>query len=289
MKIAYNSMWHGFDIENNWFNYMFMDYFNNPEIEFSYDQNDADLIFSSVFGPPPFGRGRKIFFTGESRKDGYTPDQILLGFDQSNIQSLIFRLPLWMIYINWWPEKFYPQHIVGGPTYKVDLERLSTPSNSEQIATFLSRPFFCSMVVTNPTENRQQAYQALSSIDAIHGYGRMFGNYYTGEKSDILNQYKFNVCFENTISDGYVTEKLFEAKLSGSIPIYWGDSWAKKDFNPNGFIDYTDMSSMQELVDTVRKIYSSVDLMGQYVYEPMFKEPPSLEPLFEFFDKVKLK
>lgn len=39
-----------------------------------------------------------------------------------------------------------------------------------------------------------------------------------------MNHYMFHLAFENTYEDGYVTEKLFDSLLAGSIPIYLGDS-----------------------------------------------------------------
>uniref|UniRef100_A0A7S1ETV4 Fucosyltransferase n=1 Tax=Timspurckia oligopyrenoides TaxID=708627 RepID=A0A7S1ETV4_9RHOD len=46
-------------------------------------------------------------------------------------------------------------------------------------------------------------------------------------KIQFLSQYKFNLCPENSLSFGYVTEKLLDASLSGAIPIYCG---GKKHF-----------------------------------------------------------
>jgi hypothetical protein len=266
-----------------------MEYFKDDNIIFSLDIHDADIVLNSVFGNSIQTDAKKIFFTGESRKNGYTPDQILIGFDETNLNKKVFRFPLWYTYINWWPEKFYPEQIVGDPKYIVDINSLSKAPADKEINDFISRKMFGCMVVTNSTELRSMTYNSLSNIDRVDGYGAMFNNYYTGNKMDILKNYKFNVCFENTLSDGYVTEKLFEAKLAGCIPIYWGDSAAHNDFNSNGFIDFTRMSSLQELSDTVKSIYESEDRMIEIASQPMFNSPLSLDPLYDFFDKVGLK
>lgn len=43
------------------------------------------------------------------------------------------------------------------------------------------------------------------------------------QKRKILGEYRFNFCFENVSGiRGYLTEKLFDALLSGVVPIYWG-------------------------------------------------------------------
>jgi FkbM family methyltransferase len=40
-------------------------------------------------------------------------------------------------------------------------------------------------------------------------------------KDHFLRQTRFNVCPENSAGSGYVTEKLYDAFMAGSIPIYW--------------------------------------------------------------------
>jgi len=289
MKIAYTAMWSNFNLEDNWFNEMFKDYFHDDSIEFGADLTGADIVFSSVFGPQPIiGNGaRRIFWTGESRKNGYTPDQILLGFDKTDIGGMKFRLPLWYVFINWWPDKFYPPHDVGGPTHIVDIDYMSREREVYEVSDILNRPGFCSMVVSNGTPHRVEAFERLMEIGPVEGWGNMFGHMYPGSKIDLLGRTRFNACFENTISPGYVTEKLFEAGLAGCIPIYWGDDTARDDFNPAAFIHHR--GTMDELIDEVRKVNGSNQAMIEMASHPFFLRRPSLEPLYSFFDSVKLK
>jgi hypothetical protein len=41
-------------------------------------------------------------------------------------------------------------------------------------------------------------------------------------KSETFAQYRFAICFENSILRGWITEKLFDCFFAGTIPIYWG-------------------------------------------------------------------
>ncbi len=41
-------------------------------------------------------------------------------------------------------------------------------------------------------------------------------------KSQTLAQYRFALCFENSILKGWMTEKLFDCFFAGTIPVYWG-------------------------------------------------------------------
>lgn len=53
-------------------------------------------------------------------------------------------------------------------------------------------------------------------------------------KIETLKNYKFVICFENScITLGYITEKIFDALIAGTVPIYWGapniDQYIPKD------------------------------------------------------------
>lgn len=46
---------------------------------------------------------------------------------------------------------------------------------------------------------------------------------YADNKREYLKNFRFNICPENVDAPGYCTEKIFDAFLSGTIPIYHGD------------------------------------------------------------------
>lgn len=53
----------------------------------------------------------------------------------------------------------------------------------------------------------------------------VFGNGYkkVDNKIEALRDYKYTIVVENEKSDGWYTEKLIDALVTGTIPIYWGD------------------------------------------------------------------
>lgn len=73
-------------------------------------------------------------------------------------------------------------------------------------------------------------------------------------KLKTLTGYKFTLCFENTIFPGYITEKLFDCLLAGTIPIYLGapdiDAYVPKDV----FIDFRDFKNYSSLDDFLRNM-----------------------------------
>ena len=52
-------------------------------------------------------------------------------------------------------------------------------------------------------------------------------------KREAIGKFLFNLAFENSIEDGYVTEKPFDALVSGTVPIYMGDTKMLKSLLPH--------------------------------------------------------
>lgn len=67
-------------------------------------------------------------------------------------------------------------------------------------------------------------------------------------KYSILNNYTFNICFENCIYPDYVTEKLFDAIISGCVPIYWGADYMENILPKECFVDASAFPSISDLV-----------------------------------------
>lgn len=80
-------------------------------------------------------------------------------------------------------------------------------------------------------------------------------------KRDVMQKYKFALCYENASFPGYVTEKVFDAMFAGCIPVYLGDNG---QYLP-GVIYRSAFKSDQEL-------YAFLKLMGPIQYERRLRE-----------------
>ena len=103
------------------------------------------------------------------------------------------------------------------------------------------------------------------------------------DKRTCLSQYKFNICFENYAAPSYVTEKIFDAMLSGTVPVYFGAQDIGIYVPASCFVDASSFATMNELADYLEKITESEalaiiaagqeflrsDLGLQYSYEAM--------------------
>lgn len=78
---------------------------------------------------------------------------------------------------------------------------------------------------------------------------------YTPAKWETLKNYKFNVCYENyTHQRGYITEKIFDAMIAGSVPIYWGADNITDYIPKECFIDRRNFSSEAELLEFMKSM-----------------------------------
>jgi len=90
------------------------------------------------------------------------------------------------------------------------------------------------------------------------------------DKLAFLSAYKFTIAFENSSYPGYITEKILEALVAGTLPIYWGNPMAARDFNPQCFINCHDFEDFDAVIDHVSNVDRDDDLYHQYMTAPIF-------------------
>jgi hypothetical protein len=73
-------------------------------------------------------------------------------------------------------------------------------------------------------------------------------------KGNELQNFKFTLCFENTRFQGYITEKIFDSMLAGSVPIYLGTKEIQKVVPLGCFINAEDFANPEELLNHIRSI-----------------------------------
>ncbi|NET50403.1 MAG: glycosyl transferase, partial [Merismopedia sp. SIO2A8] len=85
--------------------------------------------------------------------------------------------------------------------------------------------------------------------------GSSRGGNYIAKKLDILSEYNFNLCFENTNFDYYCTEKIWDSICAYCLPIYYGrGNKIYEDFPQNSFIDFCDFDNTSQLFDYIKNM-----------------------------------
>ena len=103
-------------------------------------------------------------------------------------------------------------------------------------------------------------------------------------KKNILKNYAFNLCPENSLYPGYYTEKVPEAFLSKSLPITWADSNIKLDFNNKSLINLLDYSknNFSEIIE----LLNDDIFLQRFTKEPLLLTEPNLVDEYKFVKKL---
>ncbi len=123
---------------------------------------------------------------------------------------------------------------------------------------------FCTLVASNWTPARLQMVEFFSAKPEgeFEFYGKtpdflatskMYkgtipGTHSGPQKYNVLKDYKFCICFENTpLYRGYITEKIFGCFAAGCVPVYWGATNVEQYIPKECYIDYRDFKTKEEL------------------------------------------
>ncbi|KAL7128464.1 hypothetical protein ABFS83_14G319200 [Erythranthe nasuta] len=79
-----------------------------------------------------------------------------------------------------------------------------------------------------------------------------------------MSHYKFVLAIENTMTESYVTEKLFYALDSGAVPIYFGAPNVWDFIPPHSIIDGTQFSSMEQLASYIKSVANDPIAYAEY-------------------------
>ncbi len=109
-------------------------------------------------------------------------------------------------------------------------------------------------------------------------------------KLKTLASYKFSLCFENTLTKGWLTEKIFDCFHVGTIPIYWGATDIEELIPPECFIDMRRFANYDELRTFLRS-RTNEDIeqyrrsARDFLQSPAFR-PFSREAFIAIFERI---
>lgn len=255
IHIKFVDFWPGFTPKDNFLTNILTEKYN------VIISDNPTYLFFSMFGYENLDYNCvKIFFTGENNTPNFDAADYAIGFSYISFQDRYIRIPLYVLYC--------------------DLEslRLIKDVDREQL---LNRKF-CSFVFSNnycADSARIDFYHILSKYKKIDAGGALFNNVggKVPDKLEFVKNYKFNIAFENSLFDGYTTEKLVEPMRVNSLPIYWGNPSVAKDFNTKSFINAADFETLQELADYVAYLDNNDEAYIEKLSQPRLTEESPLD------------
>jgi len=257
LKIAFVDFWPEWDVED------FITPILKNHFDIIVDQKNPDILFHSIFNKmseAPKYKCKKVLILAENWRPGQFKSDFSISFDPNSKTN--FRLPLWQMY---WLLK---------PELKDRLFK------RKQLSEFKN---FCSFTVSNPSNMlRNNHFDIISGYKRVNAYGKVRmntfalnkfsnGKYWRDAKDQFFldNTHKFMMAYENSSSPFYCTEKLMDAFLCGSVPIYWGDPKVVEDWNPKSFIN---VMKDKGWFDTIKLMDDNKTLFDEYYLEPVFTE-----------------
>ena len=241
------------------------------------DEETPDIAFYSVDYANQneiqkyLGTNTKIvYYTGENQLPDWDKVDLAFTFSYDDHGGKNYRLPLWVMYINWFNRPYNPNR---DQAHLCDIDSLFTQPNN------ILKKQFCNFLYTQPKGRRMTIFPQLDTAfpNKIISAGSAFNNVGfkipgrsdTPEKVEFLNQFKFTISFENESSSGYQTEKIFHPMTVNSIPIYWGNPTPETDFNTESFVLANNLTD-EEVCDKIRTIDEDEELYRHILTQPWF-------------------
>ena len=157
------------------------------------------------------------------------------------------------------------------PTEVHQLTALNNIYNATKIRrTNIQKKKFCAWVVSNSGGTvRNKFFDKLSEYKKVDsgGYFRNNMGFKVEDKLGFLANYKFSICFENSKTLGYISEKLSDAFEAGTIPIYYGDDSVLELINNKSYIHVRDENDFETKIEMIKKIDQNDTLYEQMIRE----------------------
>jgi hypothetical protein len=282
IKIALFNFWEGFQIEhlNQYFPSL------SAKYRFIQDQRQPDLAVFSVFtgggwpwtmpAPPDLGVPT-LFLTGENTTPDMDKCDYAISFRRDIDSPNHMRIPNWVRVMNL--RGRHPRTLL---------------SAQREAAT--DRDKFCLFMYRNQVALRENFFRILSSRSPVEAPGKSMNNapaigFDWAEQMAHMGRFRFTIAFENEATPGYTTEKLANAFIAGTVPIYWGDPLVGLDFNKDALLDLADFASQEELADAVMAIESDPAAWRRLRSQPVYagdRVPDCAddERIFAFWERV---
>jgi hypothetical protein len=209
-----------------------------------------------------YGYDYELFKKRDSKYIWYTPENmrpplhlnydVFLSHDLESYGGKNIYLPFWVTRLS--------KTLTGAIDFQSNL------LNKRNIQ---SRPrkFACA-VISNPDPIRLEFIKLLSNYGKVDIFGKLGTP--IDDKMKVLEQYRFNICFENSLFPGYVTEKSLESWLSGCIPVWHGLD-AGEFLNRKALINVAELG-FQNSIEEIVKLDSEDSDYYSVANEPFLKK-----------------
>jgi len=243
IRVAHYGFWDGFQVGDLALRLPSL----SRKYELVADQARPELVVFSVFPdktmPTPPDRGvPTLFITGENVVPDMARCDFAISFQRDIADPRHLRIPNWV-------QRFNALGVPPATLLASRRPRGPVPAG------------FCAYLHNHRVALREEFVRALSRHARVDCAGASMNNMpaigaHPDAKMAFLRERRFCIAFENAVAPGYTTEKLPEALLAGSVPIYFGDPLVGLDFNSEAFLDLSRHGSLERLANAVMALDS---------------------------------
>ena len=232
--------------------------FKEKNIILKLNTNNPDYIIYDVFGCEhthiKYKNSVKIAYYSENIIPDFNVADYALSQTHFNYFDRHFKYPsfIWNLY------KLNKYDII-----KIRNDLLNNPNRTK----------FCAAVISNQfSDFRLNFIDQLNKYKTVDMGGKSFNNIGGNvvNKINFLSSYKFSIAMENSEGDGYISEKIIDAFIAGTIPIYYGSYMLDEYINPKAYILIKDNNNIKKKIEYIKKIDSDNELYKSILKENIF-------------------
>ena len=258
ITVSYVNFWKG-PTNDNYFTHFINK--NIDTVQIVNYNNNPDILIASVFGSINIVQNSKakckIFYYGENldRYPPYNNEKLLLdtfdlvvGFKYTNLEKKQIRFPLWLMYYKFYNYK--PEHNIIDyieTKYKKNIKK----EYKTVFTTLIARHDRGGQRTKIYNEIVNNNYGSVMCPSNLKKNTNAIGNT-TEDKINYISKSVYNICPENSIFEGYFTEKIIQAFEGGTIPFYWAIDLPEKGLINENKYCYCDIDNPIKLKENIK-------------------------------------
>ena len=264
IKINFIGFWSNFDKNDNFFTNILKKRF---KVIIS-DQPDF-LFVSALCGSYEYMKYDcvRILYSGEPLHPDFNVFDYAIGFDNIVFDDRYIQFPYFLL--------------------NKEKAKSCIPVSFEEANEILKqKELFCNFIYSHESPNGERNHflellQKYKRVECAGTYkNNMENNWavrYTIDKIDFIRKCKFTIAFESFSHKNFLTEKIRDAFVGNSVPVYFGDSNVGSVFNEKAFINCNSFSSLDEVIDKVIEIDRDDDKFIEMLVTPKYVQDDYVE------------
>jgi len=249
-------------------------------------EKECDIVFYSLYDKIEnlqLVKGNPIFIYWTDENTACGANEIFEGdpftFYKKNNLSMSF-------YEDSEDNIYYPYFALFVDNYREALKHKVDISIKNKFCTFCASNYDCynALYRVNTVKYISKHYKEITCCGAVlNNTNGVYLPWDFGERVKYHENYKFNLCFENSESTGklmYITEKIINAYSFKVVPIYWGSDRVNEWFNNESFINCNGLS-FEEIVERIKEVDNDNKLYEHMINQYAFNQ--SVDDLEKYF------